>query len=147
MIPKFARFAAVALAMFASACLAGPPATHTSALNAAAAPRVFEIRTYTTFPGKLDDLNQRFRNHTMRIFARHGMTNIGYWTPQDAPLSENTVIYILAHESREAAKRNWAAFGSDPEWQKVRAASEANGRIVSKVESVFVNATDYSPIK
>jgi hypothetical protein len=109
--------------------------------------RVFEIRTYTTEEGKLDALNARFRNHTMRLFEKHGMTNIGYWTPEDGPLSHNTLIYILAHPSREAAKKNWEAFGSDPEWQKVREESEANGKIVTKVESVFVDATDYSPMK
>ncbi len=115
--------------------------------NTAASERVYEIRTYTTHEGKLDDLHQRFRNHTMRLFAKHGMTNVGYWTPQDSARAHNTLIYILAHASRDAARRNWQAFGSDPEWQKVRAASEANGKIVSKVESVFLNATDYSPMK
>jgi hypothetical protein len=108
---------------------------------------VFEIRTYTTNEGKLDALNARFRNHTTAIFKRHGMENIGYWVPQDAPLSQNTLIYIIAHESREQAKKNWAAFGADPEWVKVRGESEANGKIVSKVESVFVDPVDYSPIK
>ncbi|MEN3332199.1 MAG: hypothetical protein V7641_1564 [Blastocatellia bacterium] len=109
--------------------------------------RVFEIRTYTTEEGKLDALHARFRNHTMQLFAKHGMTNIGYWTPEDAPLSRNTLIYILAHPSREAAKKNWEAFGNDPDWQRVRKESEANGKIVNKVESVFVDATDYSPLK
>jgi hypothetical protein len=109
--------------------------------------RVFEIRTYTTEEGRLDALNARFRNHTMRLFEKHGMTNIGYWTPEDAPLSRNTLVYILAHPSREAAKKNWEAFGNDPEWRKVREESEANGKIVTKVESVFVDATDYSPMK
>jgi hypothetical protein len=75
------------------------------------------------------------------------MTSIGYWTPQDAPLSQNTLIYILAHPSREEAKKNWDAFRADPEWVKVKAASEANGPLTTKVESVFVNPTDFSPIK
>ncbi len=109
--------------------------------------RVFEIRTYTTEEGKLDALQARFRNHTTRLFKKHGMTNIGYWTPQDPPLSRNTLIYILAHPSREAATRNWEEFRNDPEWKKVREESEANGKIVSKVESVFAEATDYSPLK
>jgi hypothetical protein len=109
--------------------------------------RVFEIRTYTTLEGKLPDLEKRFRDHTIRIFNKHGMTSIGYWVPQDAPRSQNTLIYILAHPSREAAKEHWAAFGSDPEWQKVRAESEANGRIVSHVDSVFADPTDFSPLK
>jgi len=109
--------------------------------------RVFEIRTYTTFDGKLDALQKRFREHTIEIFNRHGMTSVGYWVPQDAPRSQNTLIYILAHPSRETAKQHWAEFVSDPEWKKVAAESEANGKIVSKVESVFVDATDYSPLK
>ena len=109
--------------------------------------RVFEIRTYTTNEGKLDDLNARFRDHTMKIFEKHGMTNIGYWVPTDEDRSKNTLIYIIAHDSREAAKESWAAFGKDPEWQKARAASEENGKIVAKVESVFVTPTDYSPMK
>jgi len=71
---------------------------------------VFELRTYTCFEGKLPDLLTRFRDHTMQIFEKHGMTSIAYWVPQDAPLSQNTLIYVLAHPSREAAKKNWAAF-------------------------------------
>ena len=109
--------------------------------------KVFEIRTYTTLEGKLDELNKRFREHTMKLFERHGMTNIGYWTPQDTPLANNTLVYVISHKSRAEAAKSWAAFGSDPEWQKVKAASEANGPIVSKVESVFVKATDYSPMQ
>ena len=109
--------------------------------------RVFELRTYTCYEGKLPDLLARFRNHTMQIFEKHGMTNIAYWVPQDSPASQNTLIYILAHPSREAAKKNWDAFRNDPEWQKVQKESEASGKIVSKVESVFMDPTDFSPIK
>ena len=109
--------------------------------------RVFEIRTYTTFEGKLDALQKRFREHTIEIFNRHGMTSIGYWVPQDQPRSQNTLIYILAHPSREAAKQHWDEFRNDPEWKKVSAESEANGKIVSKVESIFADAADYSPLK
>lgn len=109
--------------------------------------RVFEIRTYTAPDGKLGDLHARFRNNTLRIFAKHGMTNVVYFAPQDAPLSQNTLIYVLSHASREAAKKSWADFQADPEWQKVAADSQVNGRIVSKVESVFADATDYSPLK
>jgi len=109
--------------------------------------RVFELRTYTCYEGKLPDLLARFRNHTMRIFEKHGMTSIGYWVPQDAPASKNTLIYMLAHPSREAATKNWDAFRNDPEWQKVQKESEANGKIVSNVVSVFTDATDFSPIK
>lgn len=109
--------------------------------------RVFEIRTYTTAEGKLEDLHRRFREHTLKLFERHGMVNVAYWTPQDAQRAGNTLIYVLAHKSREAAARSWAAFSADPEWKQVRAASEANGKIVLKVESTFVQATDYSPMK
>jgi NIPSNAP len=109
--------------------------------------RVFELRTYTTNEGKLGDLHKRFRDHTMRIFKKHGMENIGYWQPQDAPDSQNTLIYVISHQSREAAKKSWADFQADPEWQKVSAESQVNGRIVSKVVSVFMDATDYSPMK
>jgi hypothetical protein len=109
--------------------------------------RVFELRTYTCYEGKLPDLLARFRNHTMSIFEKHGMTNIAYWVPQDSPLHENTLVYVIAHPSREAAKKNWAEFGSDPEWQKVQKDSEANGKIVSKVVSVFMDPTDFSPAK
>jgi hypothetical protein len=113
----------------------------------AQATRVFELRTYTAPEGKLGDLHARFRNYTLRIFQKHGMTNVIYLAPQDAPLSQNTLVYLLAHESREAAKRSWDAFRNDPEWKKVAAETQANGPIVSKVESVFFNPTDYSPMK
>ena len=118
-----------------------------SVLRAQSGPRVFEIRTYTAPDGKLDALHSRFRDHTLRIFKKHGMTSVAYFKPQDAPLSQNTLIYILAHQSRDAAKKSWADFQADPEWQKVSQESQVNGRIVSKVESVFADATDYSPLK
>ena len=113
----------------------------------AQSPRVYELRTYTAPDGKLEELHARFRNHTLRIFQKHGMSNVAYFKPQDAPLSQNTMIYLIAHSSREAAKQNWAAFGKDPEWQKVAQESQVNGKIVAKVESVFLDATDYSPMK
>ncbi len=109
--------------------------------------RVFEVRTYTAPDGKLGDLHARFRNHTLRIFAKHGMTNVAYFAPTDAPLSQNTLVYVLSHASREAATKSWDAFRADPEWQKVAADSQINGRIVSNVQSVFALATDYSPMK
>jgi hypothetical protein len=118
-------------------------------LSAQASPgqKVYELRTYYTHPGKLTDLHTRFRNHTTKIFEKHGMTNVGYWVPQDEPAKSNTLIYVLAHDSREAAKKSWDAFRNDPEWQKVRTASEANGPIVTKVDSVFMDPTDYSKLK
>jgi len=109
--------------------------------------RVFELRTYTAPEGKLDALKARFRDHTVSLFNRHGITSIGYFTPQDAPNSQNTLVYILAHPNRDAAKTNWAAFQADPEWQKVYAASSVNGPLQTKVESVFLNPTDFSQLK
>jgi len=109
--------------------------------------RVFELRTYTTPPGKLPALHRRFREHTMELFARHGMTNVVYWTPEDSTLRENTLVYLLAYPSRQAARESWAAFNADPEWQRVRAESEANGKIVEKVASLFLDPTDFSPMK
>lgn len=138
---------AFSIVVFIAGVLVGNALQPWSSLHAQSGARVFELRTYTTHPGKLDALNARFRNHTMRIFERHGMKNVGYWVPQDAPLKQNTLIYILAHPSREAAAKSWDAFRTDPEWTKARAESEAQGPINSKVESVFMEATDYSPMK
>lgn len=116
-------------------------------MSTQAADRVFEMRTYTTHPGKLPDLLKRFRDHTVKLFEKHGMTNIGYWVPTDAPRSENTLIYVLAYPSADAAKKAWDAFRTDPDWQKARKASEANGPIVQKVDSVFMTPADFSKIK
>ena len=109
--------------------------------------KVYELRTYTAPEGKLPNLQARFRDHTIRIFNKHGMKSVGYWVPQDAPAKDNTLIYIISHDSREAAKKNWANFSADPEWKKVAAESQVDGRILSGVVSVYMDATDYSPIK
>jgi hypothetical protein len=106
---------------------------------------VFELREYHTFEGKLDDLLARFRDHTITIFNRHGMESVAYWTPIDERLKGKTLFYILKHSSRAAATSNWAAFHADPEWKKVSAASEANGKLVEKVDSTFLKLTDFSP--
>jgi hypothetical protein len=114
----------------------------------AAGGTVYEMRTYTANEGKLPNLNARFRDHTLRLFTKHGMKNIGYWSPVEGPTAETTLIYILEHKSREDARKSWAAFSADPEWQKVRTESEAGGRILAKApESVFLKSTDYSPLK
>ena len=115
--------------------------------HAQASKHVFELRTYTAPEGKLGELHARFRDHTIRIFNKHDMTSIGYWIPQDAPLSQNTLVYVLAHPSREDAKKNWAAFQADPEWVKAKAESEKDGKIVEKAESVFMDPADFSQIK
>lgn len=106
---------------------------------------VYELRTYTTYEGKLDDLHTRFENHTMDLFEKHGMTNIMYWSPEDPELSENTLIYLLSHESREAAEKSWNDFSNDEEWNQVFEASRTDGPIVERVESVYMTETPYSP--
>ncbi len=109
--------------------------------------RVFEIRTYTTKAGRLPDLLKRFREHTTKLFEKHGMTNIAYWVPSDEPRSKDTLIYVLAHANREAAKKSWDGFKSDPEWIKVRDASEADGKFVINVASTYADPTDFSAIR
>jgi hypothetical protein len=106
---------------------------------------VFELRVYHTYDGKLDGLLARFRDHTMTIFKRHGIESIAYWKPTDEPLVGKTLYYMLKHPSRQAATANWAAFRNDPEWKQVSAASEANGKLVEKVDSTFLKLTDFSP--
>ncbi len=122
-----------------------PGSKFTAAAKSTAAQdtRFYEMRVYYAAPGKLADLNNRFRTNTTRIFEKHGMTNIGYWEPIDNP--ENKIIYFLAYPSKEARDASWKAFSADPEWQAVARASEANGRLVSKVETWYLEATDYSP--
>jgi hypothetical protein len=112
--------------------------------------RVFEMRTYHTAPGKLEDLQARFRDHTVKLFEKHGMTNIGYWVPVDEKTgqpSPNTLVYIVAFPSFEARTKAWDGFRNDPAWIAARDASEKNGKIVEKIDSVFLRATDYSAIK
>ena len=109
--------------------------------------RVFEIRTYHAAEGKMDALNARFRDHTCKLFEKHGMKNIGYWQAIEPKDGKQVLIYILAHDSEEAAKKNWDAFQNDPDWKKIKDESEKDGALVAKIEKVFVKATDYSPIK
>src|ERR1700742_5163365 len=104
---------------------------------------VYELREYYANEVKLDTLLARFRDHTITIFNRHGMKSLAYWVPTDEPLKGRTLIYILEHPSREAATANWKSFRADPEWVKVAAASEANGKLVSKVDSTFMTRTDF----
>lgn len=110
--------------------------------------RCFEMRTYYCAPDKLEALHARFRDHTNKLFVKHGMQLVGYWVPMNKDKKyENKLVYMLAYPSREARDKSWKEFGADPEWIKARNESEANGKIVEKVESVFMTATDYSPIK
>ena len=122
-----------------------------SLMNAAPAQerdnRIFELRIYTTHPGRLEALNKRFREHTNRIFQKHGMELVGYWTPSEGEGAENTLIYILAYPGQEARAKAWEAFRNDPEWKQAAAESEKDGKIVMKVESKMLTPTDYSPMK
>jgi len=110
--------------------------------------RVFELRTYTAAEGKLQPLSDRFRDHTMALFKKHDMESIGYFIPQDDPAKQNTLVYLIAHKDREASKKNWADFLADPEWRKVSAESEANGRLIAGMPmTVYLDPTTYSPLK
>src|SRR5262245_28583989 len=105
--------------------------------------RCFELRVYYAREGKLDELNARFRDHTCKLFQKHGMENIGYWTPIDNP--ERKLVYLLAYPSREAREKSWKEFAADPEWQKASKASEVNGKLVARAVPEFLSPTDYSP--
>lgn len=110
--------------------------------------KCYELRTYTAAPGKLEELHKRFRDHTMKLFKKHGMEVVGFWGPTDKEKgSENTLVYLMVFPSREARDKAWKEFGADPEWQKARSESEKNGKLTDKVDSVILGATDYSPIK
>jgi len=121
------------------------PSERTGTWLPEASTNVFELRTYTAEEGKLPDLLVLFRDHVTGLFEKHGMTHVGYWVPQDSPGSGNTLIYIVSHDSREAAQASWGAFREDPEWRRVAEESQADGRIVANIESVFIEATDFSP--
>jgi hypothetical protein len=143
MTKRLAVFIIVVVGVFVAGLLVG----RERAVQGFAKGRVFEIRTYTANEGKLTALQARFRDHTTAIFEKHGMQNIGYWVPTDAPASQNTLIYILAFPDREAAKKSWAEFMADPEWKKAQQESEVSGKLVGKVDSVFMEPTDFSPIR
>ena len=116
-----------------------------NATSDSASAGVFELRVYHAAAGKLAELEARFRDHTIKIFERHGMKSVAYWTPMDDPEKGNTLIYILRHPSREAAAANWKSFQDDPEWKSVKEKSEANGKLVDKVDSTYMELTDFSP--
>jgi hypothetical protein len=106
--------------------------------------RVFELRTYYAADGKMADLHARFRDHTCKLFEKHGMTIIGFWSPDKADDAQKKLIYLLAFPSKEAKDKAWKEFQADPDWKTARAKSEENGKLVDKVESVTMNPTDYS---
>src|SRR5262245_61611675 len=113
----------------------------------AADTRVFEMRTYYANPGKMTALHARFRDHTVKLFEKHGMTVIGFWSPTDATKAEEVLVYILAYPSKAAADKAWDAFRADSDWVGAKAGSEKDGPLVKKVDSVFLKGTDYSKIK
>jgi len=136
------------VSIIAAAQNAPAPPTIAPSPSLAKDSRCFEIRTYTAAPGKLEELHARFRNHTLKLFKKHGMKVVGFWGPTDKEKgSENTLVYVLAFPSREALDKAWKEFRDDPEWQKAREESEKNGKLTVKTESVILMATDYSPIK
>ena len=128
-----------------SALLVAAPA----APSEQAAPHVYELRTYTAAEGRVPNLQARFRDHTLKLFDKHGIKSVGYWTPIEGPTAGTTLVYLLEHPSREEARKNWADFGADPDWKKARADSETNagGPLTTKIDSVFLAPTDYSPLK
>ncbi len=153
MLPMHMRtqIAAVAFALLSMTALHGqaptpPEAAPSPSLKTGS--RLLELRTYYANPGKLEDIHKRFRDHTLRIFAKHGMTVVGFWGPvykKDG--SENKLVYLMSFKDRAERDAKWREFATDPEWQKVSKDSEVNGKIVEKVESVFLYDTDYAPVK
>jgi hypothetical protein len=127
---------------------APPPPTLAPSPSLVKGSRCFELRTYHAAPGKLEELHARFRNHTMKLFQKHGLEVVGFWGPTDKEQgSENTLVYLLAFPSREKRDQAFRSFGADPEWQKAKSDSERNGRLVEKVDSLILMATDYAPVK
>ena len=139
------RMAAIVVLSFLAGAFAVATVTRAQGGHAAA-DRVFELRVYHTLPGRLPALESNFRDHNVAYLKKHGIESVGYWTPQDSA-SENTLIFIVAHDSREAAEQHWNELRSDPEWKKLAQASLASGEIVEKIDSTFLTPTDFSPMK
>jgi len=151
---RIVALSVVALALVAVYAITPTRAADPQPAAAAAAPttapssgRVFEMRKYYALPGRLDALNARFRNHTTKLFEKHGMENVGYWVPTEGPEAGKVLVYLLAYPSKEAKDTAWKGFGNDPDWKKARAESEKDGKIVEKIESTILSGTDYSAIK
>ncbi|MBY0460063.1 MAG: NIPSNAP family protein, partial [Gemmataceae bacterium] len=106
--------------------------------------RVYEMRVYYAAEGKLDALNARFKNHTLKLFEKHGLTNVGYFVPADN--KDNKLVYFISAPSKDARNKSFKDFGADPDWKKAYTDSEKDGKLVNKIESKFLTATDYSPV-
>lgn len=119
----------------------------TPAQVSADANRVYELRMYHTAPGKFGDVVKRFKDDTRPVFDKHGIKSVGYWLPEDEPNKDKTFIYIVSHPSREAATKDWKEFREDPEWTKIVARTEANGKLVEKIDSIYMDPTDFSKLK
>jgi hypothetical protein len=141
----YGKIAGITLGLIAAACVGY--SVHDAQGGKKMDTRVFEMRIYYANPGKMEALHARFRNHTNKLFVKHGMTLIGYWSPLAKKDAEERLIYILAYPSKAAADKAWNDFREDPEWKAAKAASEKDGVLVKKVDSVYMNPTDYSPIK
>ena len=140
------RFVIILLAVVAAASFAiYAPAAKSEGKKADG--RVFELRTYYAADGKMEELKAQFRDHVNKIFAKHGITVIGFWTPTKPDEAQKKLIYLLAFHGKETAQQSWKAFKADPEWTATRNESEKNGALVEKVESVFLNPTEFSPLK
>jgi NIPSNAP len=109
--------------------------------------RIYELRTYYVLPGRMPAMQARFRDHTTKLFEKHGMTVVGFWNPSNPKEADTKLIYMLSYPSKEAAEKSWKAFQADPVWKEAREASEKDGKIVDHVDSVYLNPTDYSPLK
>ena len=141
------RGAGLALRMTVVAALVAGMAIGAVAMGKVQSSRVYELRIYTTAEGRLGALLARFGGGEVELFHKHGMTSVGYWVPDEAPASQNTLVYMLAHASRESAAASWQAFRDDPEWQTTRSESLVDGPIVTNVESTFLNPADFSPLQ
>jgi hypothetical protein len=135
----------IALVSFAAGSLMTVRLAHVNQVRADGN-RVFELRVYHAVPGKVPALASRFRDTASKLLAKHDLKAVGYWLPEDAPASDNTFIYILAHPSREEAKKNWDALRADPAFQEM-AKSEQTEKLVESVDSTYMQPTDFSPMK
>jgi len=136
----------IALASFAAGSLVTARLVHMGQVRADSN-QSFELRVYHAVPGKVPALQARFRNTVMKLFTKHDMKSVGYWVPQDAPASDNTFLYILAHPSRDEAKKHWAELQADPEFKEAIKAEQTDAKLVEKVDSTYMDPTDFSPMK